>query len=239
MYRQLDSKKIIETAEKLFKRIGERFPQSGLSRVGGEVVQVARASAELSEHISRPYVFLRAVIVVFSLALIIPIGSVLSNLQFGPLASSVSDFVQALDAALEAIVLIGGGIVFMITLESRLRRKRALTALHELRSLAHVVDMHQLTKDPERLQNKGDSTTSSPERGLDRFQLARYLNYCSELLSVISKIAALYVQKLPDAVVLEAVNDIENLTNGLSRKIWQKIIILESTEKKTAPVSAS
>ena len=29
-----------------------------------------------------------------------------------------------------------------------------------------------------------------------------------------------------DAVALAAVNEIENLTTGLSRKIWQKIMIL-------------
>ena len=28
---------------------------------------------------------------------------------------------------------------------------RALKAIHELRSIAHIIDMHQLTKDPERI----------------------------------------------------------------------------------------
>ena len=30
-----------------------------------------------------------------------------------------------------------------------------------------------------------------------------------------------------DGVVLAAVNDIEELTNGLSRKIWQKLTLLD------------
>ena len=60
------------------------------------------------------------------------------------------------------------------------------------------------------------------------FQLTRYLDYCSELLSIVGKLAALYAQSLPDSVVVAAVNDIETLTTGLSRKIWQKIVQLDA-----------
>lgn len=58
-------------------------------------------------------------------------------------------------------------------------------------------------------------------------ELGRYLDYCSELLSVTSKVAALLVQYFDDAVVLASVNEIEELTTGLSSKIWQKITILD------------
>lgn len=61
---------------------------------------------------------------------------------------------------------------------------------------------------------------------LSRTQLPRYLDYCSELLALTSKLAALHAQHLNDTVVLNAVNDIEALTADLSRKIWQKISIL-------------
>jgi hypothetical protein len=46
---------------------------------------------------------------------------------------------------------------------------------------------------------------------------------------LIGKVAALYVQGFPDPVALAAVDDIENPTTSLSRKIWQKIVILEQT----------
>jgi hypothetical protein len=98
--------------------------------------------------------------------------------------------------------------------------------LHRLRSLAHIVDMHQLTKDPGHALREIEPTASSPERPLSAEQLIRYLDYCSELLSLISKLAALQAQHLQDSVVLEAVNEIESLTSDLSRKIWQKITIL-------------
>ncbi len=102
-----------------------------------------------------------------------------------------------------------------------------MRALHQLRSIAHVIDMHQLTKDPEQLLSNGTDTSSSPKRTLSRFELARYLDYCSEMLSIVSKIAALHLQYLDDGLVLDAANDIQNLTSALSSKIWQKIMIID------------
>ena len=49
------------------------------------------------------------------------------------------------------------------------------------------------------------------------------------MLSVTSKIAALFVERFDDPVTLAAVNEIESLTAGLSRKIWQKISMLLNT----------
>lgn len=70
---------------------------------------------------------------------------------------------------------------------------------------------------------------------MTRFELARYLDYCSELLSLTSKLAVLYVQRLDDPAVLAAVNDVQALTGGLANKIWQKIVILD-TSPRTAPL---
>jgi hypothetical protein len=38
--------------------------------------------------------------------------------------------------------------------------------------------------------------------------------------------AAVYIRDFQDPVVLAAVNEVEDLTNGLSRKIWQKLMVL-------------
>jgi len=86
--------------------------------------------------------------------------------------------------------------------------------------------MHQLTKDPDRIDSPHLDTASSPTRRLTSAELGRYLDYCSELLSLLSKIAALHVQHVIDPVTLAAVNEIEALTTGLSGKIWQKITLL-------------
>lgn len=138
-----------------------------------------------------------------------------------------SNFIQAVDAGISSIVYISAAILFLVTWETRIKRARALRAIHELRAMAHILDMHQLTKDPERAFNIGSDTASSPKRTLSPFELSRYLDYCSEALSLISKIAALYVQGFQDSVVLDAVDDMENLTTGIARKVWQKITLID------------
>jgi hypothetical protein len=59
-----------------------------------------------------------------------------------------SGLIQTLEAVVNLLILFGGAVWFLITLEERVKRRRTLEALHQLRSLAHVIDMHQLTKDP-------------------------------------------------------------------------------------------
>ena len=70
------------------------------------------------------------------------------------------------------------------------------------------------------------ATISSP------YELKRYLDYCSEMLSLCGKIAAVYAQNFHDPVALNAVNEIENLATGLSHKIWQKIMILADDDPR-------
>ena len=87
--------------------------------------------------------------------------------------------------------------------------------------------MHQLHKDPERILNRGELAPSTPKLDMTPFELSRYLDYCSELLSFTGIIAGYYAQNSSDAVLVDAVSDIEGLTNGISRKIWQKLMILD------------
>jgi hypothetical protein len=56
------------------------------------------------------------------------------------------------------------------------------------------------------------------------FELNRYLDYCSEMLSLTGKIAATYIQHFEDADAVNAVSEVEQLTSNLSGKIWQKIM---------------
>lgn len=135
-------------------------------------------------------------------------------------------------------MLVGLAIYFLISLETRIKRARALRAIHELRSIAHVIDMHQLTKDPHYYRGDTESTEHSPKRELSLPELMRYLDYCSEMLSITSKIAALYIQYFSDSVVLDAVSDVEHLCDGLSRKVWQKMNIAQDiSDRRISPVN--
>ena len=229
-YDNLDPKHILRTSRLLATRIGERFPDSGLYEVSLHLVEVSKYARETSEWISRPIYWLR--VATWSLVVAIILGLILSISVLSPVSGfDFVEFVGALEAGINDVVLIGAGIFFLVTLETRIKRHRAMRSLHKLRSLAHIVDMHQLTKSPERLEATHRPTRSSPRAALTPFELSRYLDYCSEMLSLIGKVAALYIQDLDDGVALAAVTEIEELTTGLSRKIWQKLIILRATHE--------
>lgn len=229
MYRKLDSEKIISTIGMLSKRIDERFPDSGLGRVCQELLTIAGESQKRSAWIAKPQRNLRCIIGALIAIIIVGLVSVLANSAWPRTGFDVVAVLQVSEAGLNVFILLSAAILFLVTAESRIKRSRALKAIHELRALAHVIDMHQLTKDPEQLRARGIETPSSPKRNLSPSELMRYLDYCSEMLSLIGKLAALYVQKFDDPVALAAVNEVEELTTGLSRKIWQKIMILNSS----------
>jgi hypothetical protein len=226
-YRQLDENQIGATLLRLQRRVSERFPGSGLSGVTGELVSFSRDAFDVVAYLRRPNWPIRlAAGTVIALMMAVLIAAA-SRVELPGQVNRLSELVQMLESAINDIVFLGVGIYFLLTIESRMKRRRALDALHRLRSVVHIVDMHQLTKDPERLMVPHSDTASSPERTMSPPELGRYLDYCSELLSLTSKIAALFVQDFNDPVVLSTVNEIETLETGLSGKIWQKITLLE------------
>ena len=237
MYRSLDSDKIIDTTRILQSRIAERFPGSSLSKVAEELHAEARTAADTSLWLAKPLMWTR-ILAVVSIVLMVAIaaGAFFVLNRRIELFSSVSDFLQGLDAAVNELILLGVAIFFLAGLEGRIKRGRALKAIHVLRSMSHIIDMHQLTKDPERLSGTPQDTASSPQRRMTPFELTRYLDYCSEMLAVISKIAALHVQNFSDPVTLSAVDEVQDLTSGLSQKIWQKIMILDRVTSPRQPV---
>lgn len=238
-YQSLDAQHIIDTIERLGKRIQDRFPGSGLGRVCLQLLEIGRHAQRRSLWISRPIILLR----VANLALILSFvaGAVWTAVRLGRPAEDVSlpDLIQTLEAGTNELLLVGAGVFFLISLERRIKRRRALAAIHELRSIAHIIDMHQLTKDPERVLKRWTFTEHSPATTMSAFELIRYLDYCSELLSLVGKIGALYVAYFDDEVAITAVNDVEDLSGGLSRKIWQKIMILHSFDAEDLPPAYS
>jgi hypothetical protein len=225
VYRSVEPKSVVRTVAKLRDRVRERFPDSGLSRVAEELHQIAIHSAERALDSARPLLSLRIGVGLLTLLIVVGLWSGVSSLRVSLQVQTLAELIQTVEAAVNDLIFLGIGVFFLIGLENRIKRKRVLAALHELRSLAHIIDMHQLTKDPDQLV-AGARTPSSPERNLGPFELGRYLDYCTEMLALIGKIGALYAQNTSDAVALGAVDQVEDLTSSLSHKIWQKIMVL-------------
>jgi len=235
----LRAEPVIETIDRLLARITERFGDCGLSRVCAQLFEIAKEDTQRATQIGRGYIGLRALVFILVAAGLAILVWLVTLIDFSKTAAdSVYSVAQGIEAAANLTILIGAAIVFLVKLEQRLKRRRALAALHELRSIVHVIDMHQLTKDPSKFI-VGANTPSSPPLLLNEFQMTRYLDYCSEMLSLTSKVAVLFGQILEDQAVAEVVSDIEHVSAGLSQKIWQKIIILQELRAATDAAAAT
>ena len=234
-YRRLDPEQIIGTAAKLEQRVRERFPEAGLRNVASELVLLSCDLARSAEALQAPIWWVRILIglaVAAGAAVFLFVGTILS---FDRIETGAFDFVQGIEASLNTLLLAALGFLALARSEERIKRKRVFVQLHTLRSMIHVVDMHQMTKDPAALSDSFKPMPNSPVRITNSQDLARYLDYCSEMLSLTGKLAALFAQSVNDEVVIEAVNDIEDLGSNLSRKIWQKTPMIEDIAARAAP----
>ena len=228
-YSELKPEYILGTLEKLKKRIDERFPDSGLGKVASELNEVASAIVGLVEQLPRPLWPIR-ILTFLAIGLLVglTVWVCAFTIRYIPAGESgLVEILQGAESAINEVIFLGLAILFLTTIENRIKRKAALNSLHRLRSIAHVVDMHQLTKDPASLLAEFKKTPSSPERTMTPYQLTRYLDYCSELLAINSKLAALHVQCFQDSEVQKTVDEVETLSHELSSKIWQKIMMLD------------
>ena len=218
------------TAERLAQRMESRIPGRGLNTVAAELV---RLIDDVGEGASLTQGRLRTARIVSRVTLALVIAGAIAlfviaardAFSLHERENSV-DWIPLIEAAINDLVFVAIAVFFLHSVPDRLERSRLLTLLYRLRSLAHIVDMHQLAKDPERVRAATRHSEPSPDTGLTREQMEAYLEYCTELLSLAGKIAALCAEESRDQVVLDTVRAIETLTISLSREIWQKIALL-------------
>ena len=226
---RLDAAAVLDTVARLESRIRARFPDRGLYAVAGELrvltADVAEGSASIRERLR--WVRLASRVAADAVLLATVVVLVLAFRDAGRAGPDRSfEWVPLIESTINDVVFAGLALWFLYALPQRLERGHLLGLLHRLRSLAHIVDMHQLTKDPERLRPDFVPTDVSVAPDLDRSQMEHYLDYCSELMSLVGKVAALCAEESQDSLVLTTVSDLETLTTGMSRKIWQKISLL-------------
>jgi hypothetical protein len=236
-YRRLDPDKIISTIDNLEQRIITNLGERGLTRICRELGKVARDAKRRVIRLQQPNWFLRVVPIAMTALLTYltwlmthNIDELLTNIdkeaakEFTNLIEALKQFKTRIAVPIALTVplpLVIGMFVFIWTLETRWKRHRALRYLHELRSIIHVIDMHQLTKDPHHVGDGSDPDHVSGDK------LLRYLDYCAELLSMSGKVAALYAESSHDRLVIETVNDLGQITSNLGNKIWQKLGTVE------------
>ena len=224
----VNSEKLASTIKMLVLRIGERFPDSGLLRACNDLYAISLSAEDDVLAIKKPNYYLRAGVILFIVVVVATLLYTLTKIGVETDGLNLTDWIQASDSLAQDVILIGAAVLFLISIETRVKRHRVIAAINRLRNIAHVIDMHQLTKDPSSILRVGPTTIHSPKREMSQFELNRYLDYCAEMVSLVSKVGFVYVQNFPDPQAVNAVNDLETLTNGLSAKIWQKIMLLEN-----------
>lgn len=232
-YERLDAEAVLHTVTRLEQRVTARFPERGLARVAGRLRVVATQVRDASLA-AAPLRVLRlvcwALIAVLGLVLAVVLVLATSDLLARSGEGTALEWLQGIETTINDAVFVGFAILFLWLLPTRVERARVLRVLHQMRSLAHVIDRHQLTKDPERFNADFERTSESAEVGMNATDMASYLDYCSEMLSLVGKVAALYAERTTDSAVLATISDIESLTTGMSRKIWQKVALLPRDE---------
>ncbi|WP_307828081.1 hypothetical protein [Nocardioides sp. SYSU D00038] len=233
LHEPLEAGPVRDTVTQLRSRIVARFPHRGLPKVAGDLLilidEVESSATLINRRIQLARLASRALMVLILagtlLALALAVRDAARAVVDGQFDSSL-DLLPLVETAINDIVFAGIAVFFLWSFPERIQRGQLLNLLHQLRSTAHIIDMHQLTKDPEQLKPTFVPTEASVPLDLDRDQMERYLDYCSELLSLVGKTAALCAEESRDNVILDTVARIETLTAGMSRKIWQKISTL-------------
>jgi hypothetical protein len=241
LHEPLEGPAVKETVLELYGRIEARFPKRGLLGVCGDLVtlvdEVQSGSSQVQSRIRLARLASRVVMTLVLAGTAFAMVMAFRDLFHRGLDSFV-DLLPLIETTINDIVFAGIAVFFLWSFPERLQRGQILKLLHQLRSTAHVIDMHQLSKDPEQLRPSFVPTAKSTKLDLTRDQMERYLDYCSEMLALVAKTAALCAEESRDNLVLETVSTIENLTVGLSRKIWQKISNLppaDAPQRATAP----
>jgi hypothetical protein len=226
---QLAGDHVWGTVAHLERRIEARFGERGLTKVArdlGGLVRLVQSEADQSrDRLRRTTLAARGAGILIVAATLVALVFSLRSAVIDGLTRTV-DWVPLVESVINDLVFAAIAVVFLWAFPERLERRTMLRLLHRLRSLAHVIDMHQLSKDPEQLSPTYTPTAQSIVHGLDADQLYHYLTYCSEMLSLTAKTSALCGEYSTDGVVLENIADIETLTTELSNKIWQKISLL-------------
>ncbi len=230
---QLVALHVGHTVDQLERRIRARFGDRGLTRAA---LDLRRLVDEVQSEAGQSHIRLRRTTLIARTASISIVVATVVLLVFS-LRNALSeglenseDWVPLIESVINDLVFSAIAMLFLWAFPERRERRTLLRLLHRLRSLAHVIDMHQLSKDPEQVSPTYTRTDQSVSHGLDADQLHHYLNYCSEMLSLTAKTAALCAEHSTDDVILNTISTMETMTTELSNKIWQKISLLPRSE---------
>lgn len=233
--KRLQGRSLFDAAIELSQRISAEFPDRGLTKEAQELAKDAESFVHEAESLSRKggtYYTIRLVAIIGFGLWVGTTSLVLARIwvlvERRPESMDLFQSLQGIDSGIHIAVSAALAIFFVATLERRRKRRIAFNGLNSLLNFAHVIDSHQIDKDPTAFASGLPRIGIPSKPPLQPAELLRYLDYCSEMLSLVRRFAALYGQESGDTVITESVASIADLTSSLSNKIWQKITILNN-----------
>lgn len=213
---RLDTDKILGTAKNLAEDIDARLPGSNLAGLAHELAGLAVAAEERGKRAQKPIYAIRAVstlaIVLGLLALWYLAGHIHTKWEFG----TITEVFEALHTGFELLVIVVGALWTCVTLESRIKRKKALGFIEELREFIHVIDVTQLYFTPDLYRSRHGTTPG--HLALDE----TYLLYCTQMLAVLGNLAPLYTRGATGDSILRAASEVEMLAIAVATKHLSK-----------------
>jgi hypothetical protein len=208
--------RIVETAENLARRVSTKFPDSNLAGLSVELAGIARATDQRAHRVRMPIYLIRVacgLVVLLALSgLVLLVRHIHTRWEF----NTIADVFESADAGVNILIVFAGGLWFLITIEARFKRKRALAYMGELLEFIRLIDVTQLYFTPELYVSGGLPGGTTP-----RFDYT-YLLFCTEMLAVIGCLAPLYTRDNLDETVWRAASDVESLANSIEDRLLSK-----------------
>lgn len=228
----IGAKGLADAAASLESRIRARFPTSSLLNNASWLrVLVGNAPSETRAY-QRRFMALRLVFVVIALAIAGGLIFAVYQLNLNYKPASLVDLAQLVESGINDVIFLSIGAFFLFRIEPWIKRRRMLLFLGRLRDLVHVTQLLQMHKDPERVVRPDDrSTEVTPELGAigtSAFLMGKYLDYCLDMLTLISAVAAFVGRDVTDKQLRDGVWEIEELCSTISAKISNKTLMLFS-----------
>jgi hypothetical protein len=199
---------------------------SSLAGLAEELARIAAATDARGWRARRPILAIRA-FSALAIGLALPglwylARAIHTRWEFG----TIGEFFGALNAGFNLLVLLAGALWFCVTLEARVKRKKALGFIEELREFVHVIDVTRLYYTPDLYRSRPGAPPSNLP--IDE----TYLLYCTQMLAVISNLAPLYTRGATGDSILRAASEVEMLAIAITTKHLAKAEAVRGMNKE-------
>jgi hypothetical protein len=180
------------------------------------LARIARATDERARQARRPIHAIRVASLLAIGASLLGLWYLVDHIHARWEFGTITELCEATDAGFNLLVLLAGALWFFITFEARIKRKKTLEFIEELREFIHVIDVTQLFYTPAFYKSSPKSSRTS--LSLDY----TYLLFCTQMLADISNLVPLYTRGVAGGSILRADSEVEMLANAITAKLLSR-----------------